>query len=219
MSSASNSVQPTSSASSADSSPAQYIPPPGEFTPGLEDKFPDFLPAKAFYFAEVMTGKMTPADLTTLKELVETDCGATLTLKRAWDPFSGCQSGALPLEVHEELISSGILSPTGEPHSVGRKREALTSVDEVIRDSNFQPKRSRRIQDQVAAGAQHSMSTVTSTRTDSEVSGQSEASYLSFTYIPEEGQYKCRRHFHDGRREDYGRTSLVHPKVAPNENE
>ena len=219
MSSASRSTQPMSSTASSDVPHVSYTPSPGEFTPGLEDKFPDFLPPAAFYLAEVMTGEKTPADLIVLKELVETDCGATLTLNWVWVPFNGCKSGALPLDVHEELISSGILSPTGQPLSSSRKREALTSVDEVHRQSNFQPKRSRRIQDQVAARAQHSVSPVASTGTTSEVSGQSEASYLSFTYIPEEGQYKCRRHFHDGRREDYGRTAIVHPDVSPNQDE
>ncbi len=77
-----------------------HFPSPGEFTPRLEDMFPDLLPPWAFYLAEVMTPEKTPADLVVLKELVETDGGATLRLKRAWVPFSGCQSGVLPLDVH-----------------------------------------------------------------------------------------------------------------------
>ena len=129
-----------------------FIPSRGEFTPGLEEKFPDFLPPRAFYLAEVVTSEMTPADLVALKEMVETDCGATLKLKRAWVPFSGCPSGVLPLDVHEELTDSGILSAVPVPSSSGLKREALDSVDAVHRDSSFEPRRSRRIGHLPASG-------------------------------------------------------------------
>ncbi len=193
-----------------------YTPAPGECTPGLEDKFPDFLPPRAFYLAEVVTPAFTPANLIALKELVETDGGASLKLKRAWVPFDGCSSGVLPLDVFEELSGSGslLVSPP-------LKREALDSVDAVHRASSFQPKRSRRIQNQSAArGSQSQLSTTASSNiVSSEASGDSEASYLSLTYVPEEGQYKCRRHFHDGGREDCGRAAIVCPNAAPGQDE
>ncbi len=144
MSSTSGSAQPSSSTAAADVSPIVFIPSPGEFTPGLDDKFPDLLPPRAFYLAEVRTPAFTPADLVALKELVETDGWASLKLKKAWVPFEGCPSGALPLDVYEELSSSGslLVSP--------RNRAALDSVDKVHRDCQFQSKRSRRIQNQSA---------------------------------------------------------------------
>ncbi len=96
-------------------------------------------------------------------------------------------------------------------------REALDSVEAVHRESSFRPKRSRRIQKLPATGdLKSSASTTASTCSiKSEESGQSGASYLSFTYVPEDGHYMCRRHYHDGSGENYGRTALVFPDVAP----
>ena len=160
--------------------------------------------------AEVLTPAFTPADLVALKELVETDGGASLTMKRAWVPFEGCWSGALPLDVFEELLGSGsqLVSPP-------RKREALDSVDKVHRDCLFQPKRSRRIQNQTDPRIEESPDPSVVTSVHSVESGLSGASYISFTYVPEDGQYVCRRHYHDGSRKNYGRTTLVESETAP----
>ncbi len=190
------------------------IPTPGDFTPGLEERFPDLLPPCAFYLAEVIAPAMTPADLVALKELVETDGGASLRLKRAWVPFSRCPSGVLPLDVHEALSNSGILSEGPIPSSSSLKREALESAQVVHEQSSFRPRRSRRGQT-LPVSEDVKSSTATSCSFSSMESGQSNASYLSFTYVPEVGQYKCRRHFHDGSREDCGCTALVEPEAAP----
>ncbi len=73
----------SSASSSATSFADESTPLPGDFTPGLADRFPDLLPGRACYLAEVITPAFTPADLIALKELVETDGGASLKLKRA----------------------------------------------------------------------------------------------------------------------------------------
>ncbi len=149
---ASTTGSPSSTSRTVQNPAVSHVPSPEELTPGLEEKFPDLLPPRAFYLAEVMTPEMTPADLVALKELVETDFGATLRLKRAWVPFSGCQSGVLPLDVHEELTATEVL-PTGSlPASSSLRSEALDSVEAVHRESSFRPKRSRRIQNLPATG-------------------------------------------------------------------
>ena len=157
--------------SSADSNPpALVFPSPGEFTPGLEDRFPDLLPTQAFYLADVLTPAFSPADLVALKELVETDGGATLRLKRAWVPYSRCPSGALPLDTLEELVATGALQRDPNPGtgSASLKREALDSVDAVHQQSSFRPKGEKKEEDS-SVGQSRSLET-------SVVSGESGAS-------------------------------------------
>ncbi len=178
---------------------------PWFFTPGLEDRFPYLLPTQAFYLAEVLTLAFSPADLVALKEMVETDGGVTLRLKRAWVPFSRWPSGALPLEIFEGLVATGALQRDPKPASgsASLKREALDSVDAVHRQSPFRPKREKTEEKQ------------SSSLETSVVSGEGGVSYLSFNFVPEVGECVCRRHFSDGSREDYGMTALVMTKAAP----
>ena len=160
---------------------------------------------------------MTPVDLVALKELVETDGGATLRLKRAWLPFCRCPCGVLPLDVYEGLSISGIFFERPIPSSSSLKREALDSVAAVHSQSSFRPKWNRRGHDLPATedlGPSSSIAT-SSCSFGSKESGQNSASYLSFTYVPEVGQYMSRRHFHDKSRQDYGCRALVEPDAAP----
>ncbi len=133
----------SSASFSATSFADESTPMPGDFTPGLADRFPDLLPGRAFYLAEVITPAFTPADLIALKELVETDGGTSLKLKRAWVPYNRCSSGVLPLDTFEELKAAGIVQESDNVSPVSLKREALDSVDAVHRDSGFQPKEER----------------------------------------------------------------------------
>ncbi len=133
----------SSASSSATSFADESTPLPSDFTPGLADRFPDLLPGRAFYLAHVITPAFTPVDLVVLKELVETDGGASLKMKRAWVPYNRCPSGVLPLNTFEELKAAGIVHEGDNVGPASLKREALDSVDAVHRGSGFRPKQER----------------------------------------------------------------------------